>query len=132
MIQSMLLDSRLPKKFWREAVSTAVCLKNGSPSKALNNMTRFEAWHGEKPKVNHLRVFGCDHIPKDERGKFDSKTRKCVLVGYGAVTKGYRLFDVAEGKVIYSRDVHFNEQIKDLKDDGHKASNSDTDYQLII
>ena len=80
-------------------------------------------------------MFGCDayaHVPKDERGKFDSKTRKCVLVGYGAVTKGYRLFDVAEEKVIYSRDVHFNEEIKDCKDDGHKAGDSDTDYQLII
>ena len=46
-------------------------------------MTPFEAWHGSKPKVNHLRVFGSDvyaHIPKDERSKFDSKTRKCIML----------------------------------------------------
>ena len=81
--QSMLLDAKLPKRFWAEAISTAVYLKNRSPSKVLNK-TPFEVWHGRKPKVNHFRVFGSDayaHIPKDERAKFDSKTRKCVMLG---------------------------------------------------
>ena len=69
----------------------------------------YETWHGVKPKVNNLRVFGCDayaQIPKDERGKFDSKRRKCILVGYGRVTKGYRLYDITEEK------VYFDEEIK--------------------
>ena len=59
-------------------------LKNRSPSKLLN-MTPFEMWYGRKPKVSHLRVFGSDayaHVPRDERGKFDSKSRKCIMVGY--------------------------------------------------
>ncbi len=61
--RSMLLDAKLSQKFWAEAVSTVVYLKN------REGMTPYEAWHGEKPKVDHLRVFGCDayaHIPKDE------------------------------------------------------------------
>ena len=65
MARSMLLDSKLPKKFWGEAISTAVYLKNRTPVKALNK-TPFEVWHGKKPKVNHLRVFGSDayaHVP---------------------------------------------------------------------
>ena len=92
----MLLDAKLPHKFWAEAVSTAVYERNRCPTKAVEGMTPYEAWHGEKPKVEHLRVFGCAvyaHIPKDERGKFDSKARKCILLGYGQKTKGYRLFD---------------------------------------
>ena len=131
MARSMLLDSKLPKKFWAEAVSTADYLKNRSPSKALN-MTPYEAWYGSKPRVNRLRVFGCDaytHIPKDERTKFDSKTRKCIMVGYGTVTKGYRLYDMKEKKIIRSRDVHFNESAKDLREATHDDSN---DYQLIV
>jgi len=82
---SMLLDAKLSKEFWAEAVQTAVYLKNRSPSRSLRGMTPHEAWFGEKPKVKHLRVFGCDafaHIPKDEEGRFDPKTRKCILVGY--------------------------------------------------
>ena len=81
--------------------------------------------------MNHLRVFGCDayaHIPKDERTKFDAKTRKCIMVGYGMVTKGYRLYDIKE-KILRSRDVHFNESAKDLREATHDDTN---DYQLII
>ena len=66
---------------------------------------------GKKPSVSHLRVFGCRayaHVPKDERGKLDCKTKKCVLVGYGEETKAYRLYDTNK-KVIFSRDVLFNE-----------------------
>ena len=30
---------------------------------------------------------------RDERGKLDSKARKCILLGYGRDRKGYRLYD---------------------------------------
>ena len=130
MAHSMLLDAKLPKEFWAEAISTAVYLKNRSPTKALK-LTPYEAWHGTKPKVNHLRVFGSDayaHIPKDERSKFDSKTRKCIMVGSKTVTKGYRLFDMTRQKIVHSRDVHFYENVKN-----YQQSSTDSmadDYQL--
>ena len=63
--------------------------------------------------MKHLRVFGCNayvHVPKEERGKLDSKSKKCIFVGYGNETKGYRLFDTVQQKIIFSRDVVFNEQ----------------------
>ena len=50
------------------------------------------------------------HIPKEERKKLDVKSRKCVLLGYGSTTKGYRLYDPQKRKVFHSRDVIFNEQ----------------------
>ena len=92
MYRSMLLDTKLSKKYWAESVSTAVYLKNCCPTKAVTGKTPYEAWFGQKPRVDHLRVFGCDayvHVPKDERGKLDSKAKKCVLLGYGDTTKGY-------------------------------------------
>ena len=36
MAWSMLIDSKLPKKFWGEAISTAIYLKNRTPVKVLN------------------------------------------------------------------------------------------------
>ena len=111
--RSMLLDTKLPKSYWGEAVDTSVYLKNRSPSQSLKEMTPHEAWFGDKPKVKYLQVFGCDayaHIPKDERGKFDSKTRKCILVGYSHQSKAYRLYDSQRRKLIVSRDVKFNEE----------------------
>ena len=95
------------------ALSTATYLRSRCPTKAVSGMTPFEAWTGEKPRVDGLRVFGCQafaHIPKDERKKLDSKSRKCVLLGYGTITKGYRLYDPAKKRVFQSRDVIFNEQ----------------------
>ena len=73
----------------------------------------------KKPNVDHLRVFGCNvyaHIAKDERHKLDPKAKKCIFVGYGNETKGYRLYNPERGKVFYSRDVRFNEakQAKEL------------------
>ncbi len=65
-------------------------------------------------------MFVCDayaHIPKDEMGKFDPKTRKCILVGYGEVRKGYRLFETDGQRILYSRDVRFNEVEKETRTD---------------
>jgi len=50
------------------------------------------------------------HIPKDERGKLDPKTRKCLLLGYGSVQKGYRVFDPVTRKISFSRNITFDEQ----------------------
>ena len=108
-VRSMLTDSMLPKQFWAEALSTAVYLRNRSPTKAVTGMTPFEAWTGEKPSVDHLRTFGCTAYAKDERKKLDSKARKYILLGYGNETKGYRLYDPIQSRVIHSRDVLFNE-----------------------
>ena len=88
----MLAESKLPKKFWAEAVSTAVYLRNRSPTIAVKGMTPYEALSGEKPEADVLRVFGClvyAHIPKNERQKLDSKARKCVFLGYGSNVKEY-------------------------------------------
>ena len=68
-VRSMLSDAQLPKKFWAEALSTAVYLRNRSPTIAVQGKTPFEAWAKEKPDVDHLRAFGClcyVHIAKDE------------------------------------------------------------------
>ena len=133
--RSMLLDAKLSHSFWAEAVATAVYLRNRCPTKAVDGMTPYEAWYGEKPNVEHLRVFGCDvyaHVPKDERGKFDSKARKCILLGYGQETKGYRLFDLIRRKVLHSRDVRFNETEKKKNEDNKVTTNDDPDQYLIL
>ena len=114
-VRSMLADSGLSKRFWAEALSTAVFLRNRSPTKCLEGVTPAEAWTGEKPDVSTLRIFGCtaySHMPKDERQKLDSTARKCVFLGYGSETKCYRLYDPDRDRVILSRDVRFNEREK--------------------
>ena len=111
--RAMLLDAKLPHRFWAETISTATYLRNRSPTSAVKGATPHQAWCGQKPRVEHLRVFGSTayvHVPRDERGKFDPKTKKCVLLGYGNVQKGYRVYNHVTRKVFYSRNVKFDEQ----------------------
>ena len=61
------------------------------------------------------------HILKDERAKFDSKMRKCIMLAYGSVTKGYRLYDLTQRKIIHSSDVQFNKPSKNA-DKVHRMS----------
>ena len=85
-------------------------LKNALRKK--EGKTSFQAWTGKKPNVGHLRDFGCAayaHVAKDERQKLDTKSRKCVLLGYGTERKGYGLYDPSRERVYYSRDVVFDE-----------------------
>ena len=111
-VHAMLADVKLPLTFWEETLSTAVYLRNRSPTTAVDDSTPYEALTGVKPNVKHLRVFGCTtyaHVPNDEQSKLNSKARKSILMGYRTDTKGYRLYDPKRGKVFYSRDVQFNE-----------------------
>ena len=128
----MLLDAKLTHKFWAEAVSTATYLRNKSPTSALKKTTPHEAWYGQKPRVDHLRVFGSSaytHIPKDERGKLDSKTKKCILLGYGSVQKGYRVFDPITQKISHSRNVKFDERESEMMQLEEEES---TQHPLIL
>ena len=84
---------------WAEALPTAVYLRNRSPTSAVQGET---PWTNVKPNVDHLQVFGClcfEHIAKDEREKFDSKAKRCVLLGYSTLRPRhiYRLYDLERG-----------------------------------
>lgn len=113
--RAMIEDAQIHRRFWGEAVLTSNYLHNRSPTNSLKNnksATPAELWFGRKPNISHLKVFGCIayvHIPKEKRSKLDSKSNKCVMVGYA--TNGYRLYDPEKRKIIVSRDVVFDEKI---------------------
>ena len=132
IVRSMLSDAKLPKNFWAEALSTAVYLHNRSPTRAVLKKTPFEALTKEKPVVDYFKVFGCvcyAHIIKDDREKFDAKAKRCIMLGYGTETKAYRLYDLEKKKVIFSRDVVFDET-KNVthKDDDPSKNESGTKF----
>lgn len=107
-VRCMLFDADLGKKFWAEAVCTAVYLLNRTPCRGNKLTTPEEIWSGRRPDLSHLRVFGCiamAHIPKEKRKKLDVKSTQCIFVGYGNESKGYRLFNEETGKIVTARDV---------------------------
>ena len=103
----LLFEAKLPKSFWAEAVATAAYLVNRSPTKG-HDLTPEEAWTKRKPNLSHVRVFGAKvmaHVPKQQRRKWDPKSREAILVGFSELTKAYRLYDPSKKSVFNCRDV---------------------------
>ncbi|GIL95867.1 hypothetical protein Vretimale_1808 [Volvox reticuliferus] len=128
--RAMLVESKLPKQLWGEAVSTANTLRNVSPVRG-QKVTPCEAFYGYKPDVRHLRVFGCAayvYVPAEKRDKLDPKSQRGVLVGFG---QGGQYRVLVDDVVKVCSDVHFDEDdfshpklVMDVKDE---SDDSDED-----
>ena len=59
----MMSLTDLPLLFWGYALETAAFTLNRAPSKSVE-MTPFELWFGEKPKLSLLKVWDCDAYVK--------------------------------------------------------------------
>lgn len=66
------------------------------------------------PDLTVIGVFGClcfDPTLHSHRSKLDPRARKCLLLGYKAVVKGYVLMDISNREVFISQDVTFHETV---------------------
>jgi len=115
MTRSIMNAVGLLKKLWAEAVAAVVYILNISPTKAVMNQTPNKAWKDRRPRVSHLKIFGCIAYALDNsqsRRKLNVKSTKCIFVGYSPQPKAYKLYNPMSGKVIISRDVVFHESVR--------------------
>jgi hypothetical protein len=92
-------------------VVTTVYLQNRLLMKSLTSRTPYEAWHGWKSTVNHLRVFGCRAFVK-QLGHVDKLAdRSCagVFIGYAEGAKVYCILDPVARQVCMVLDIVFDE-----------------------
>ena len=97
---------------------TAVYLRNRLPTRALNGVTPYEAWRGDKPDLSHLKVWGClayVHVHRVKRNKLAKRARACVFVGYAPEAKGWKLYDPHSARYIIARDATFQESVSGTK-----------------
>ena len=114
MARCLLKTSGMPNKFWCEAMKMAEWIHNRAPSRTIGGKTAHEAWTGQKPNVEHLRVFGSlgyVHVPKKDRSKLDPKAKICFLTGVGNSGRKYQVWSPDDGRFIMTADVRFNEQV---------------------
>ncbi|KAI3821037.1 hypothetical protein L1987_08593 [Smallanthus sonchifolius] len=82
MVRSMMCRTNLPHSFWSYALMTVARLVNLAPTKKVDK-TPYEIWHGSKPNLSYLRVWGCDaYVTSDSNDKLDPRGEKVVFVGY--------------------------------------------------
>ena len=108
---AQIVHANVPHNLWAESVGAAVYIRNRMPM-TTTGVTPYERFFGRKPRVDHIRIFGCYGyalLPETERRKLMPKAEKLRLVGYGPNSTGYRLFDEQSRKLVIRRDVQFNE-----------------------
>lgn len=87
-------------------------LTNWSPTHANSGFSPYQRLFKKPPDLHHLHVVGClvfVHKPDERRSKLDSKTIKCILVGYSKEIKAYKCYEPGTRLIYISRDVHFAE-----------------------
>ena len=109
----------LPKHFWADVVSTACFLINRMPSSVLNWVTPFQTLFPHKFLfLIEPCLFGCTCFVRDVRphvSKLDSKSLKCIFLGYSRVQKGHKCYCPSLRKYLVSTDVTFLENTLFLK-----------------
>lgn len=86
----MLHDQGLQMFLSTEACGTVVYVQNRSMHQRLKDMTPKEAFIGEKPEIDHLRIFGCHvyiHVLREKRTKLDPARKQGIFVGYSESAK---------------------------------------------
>src|ERR671929_620035 len=113
-VVALLDESGLSKAFWAECLAALVHVLNLCPTSAVHDVTSHELWHGKKPDVGHLRVWGCVayvHIQRDKRlSKLGSHMEKCIFIGYPAGYKGWKFYNPETKKVVISERADFDER----------------------
>lgn len=108
-IHASLLD-----KFWGSCILATTYIINRLPSSVLKWKSPFEILYGSKPDMSHLKTIGCLCYAlnlKPRHDKFAAKGRRCILLGYSAGQKAYKLYDLDNHTIFVSRDVHFEENV---------------------
>ena len=93
-------------------MSTAVYLINRLPTSILQNRSPYQLIHNREPNYSLLKSFGCSCYPclrPYASTKFDSRSERCIFLGYSAFHLGYRCLSLVTGKIHISRYVVFNE-----------------------
>ena len=56
--RTMLIEGKLPHKFWRQAVGVVIYILNRAQLKVNCDKTPYKLWKGNPSLVNHFRIFG--------------------------------------------------------------------------
>ncbi|KAM1189908.1 hypothetical protein ACFX2J_025523 [Malus domestica] len=142
MMQSMMSYADLPLHFLGEVLATAAYILNKVHTKA-KPLTPYELWHGRKPDLSNLKVWGCKAhvlIPKPLRNKLQAKTLECKFIEYPDNSIRYRFYHPEKG-LIESKDATFIEttdlfkpihELESLEEDNSPMDDQDFHLDLDL
>ncbi|XP_070029847.1 uncharacterized mitochondrial protein AtMg00710-like [Nicotiana sylvestris] len=106
----MLSNTGLGREFLAEAITYAFHLINRLPSAVIGGKTPLEKWYG-KPVEDYSfwHVFGSIAYYHVKESKLDPRAKKAIFMGIISEVKGYCLWHPEKEKIIFNRDVTFDE-----------------------
>ncbi|SLM39728.1 Ribonuclease H-like domain [Lasallia pustulata] len=110
-LHPMLLNAKLPKKYWPEVLKAIVYIRRRCPS-AMLGMTPYEKRYSTKPDLAHLQIIGAHGYMLKPSSKcrklIDTKSEQCILLDHS----GGSLYVVLkeDGKIIRTNNIISNEQ----------------------
>lgn len=129
MARCMMTSSKAPAFLWGEAIAYSTYIRNRIPT-GTSTQSPYEIIKKKKPDISLIRIFGSKayfHIPDVKRKKLDAKCKEGVLVGFCELTKAYRVFIPATGKVELSMNVLIDESLIGFDGAGNKSDLSTAD-----
>ena len=112
LANAMLFSARLSHLLWPSAVAHANLLRNRLPVRGLGKYTPYELFFGERPRVDQLRVFGCDCyklLPTYPKLPGQQARKRLIYCGETADRIGFRVFDPITYKFSTEFDLVFDE-----------------------
>ncbi|GJX79243.1 zinc finger, CCHC-type containing protein [Tanacetum coccineum] len=112
----MMKATNMPQNFWAEAVRHAIYILNSVPTKALEDITPYEAIKQRKPNLEYLKVFGCiayAKVPSQHLTKLDDRSNRMT---------DFRIGDLE------ATNEHHDQETQPTEEDNESPNNDDDDY----
>jgi transposase InsO family protein len=85
MGRSLLYNSSLGREFWGYAFMCSAWTLNQIPNKNTRDITPYKCFYGEKPQLDHTRVFGSTAfvlVAPEKRKKLDDRAIEGQVIGH--------------------------------------------------
>jgi hypothetical protein len=120
MARSLLVHARLPDTFMFHALAHASRIFNVLPVRGLydeqgNVATPYLLFLGNKPQINHFRIFGCPVVARkwsttqSSSGKQTERGVRGIFIGFDTNQKGYLFYSPGSRQIYISGDMLFDE-----------------------
>mmetsp|Transcript_23743 Transcript_23743/g.27890 ORF Transcript_23743/g.27890 Transcript_23743/m.27890 type:complete len:458 (-) Transcript_23743:1423-2796(-) len=112
MANAMMYEARLATPLWSSAVSHANLLRNRLPVAGLGALTPYEIFHGRRPRVDQLRVWGSfcwKLIPVRNKIPGQMIRKRLIYVGESPHRIGFKCFNPDTSKFTTEFELIFDE-----------------------
>jgi hypothetical protein len=113
MARCMLVQTRLAKEWWGEAVCTAALTTNCIPSLGKSTISPLEQLTKKIPNMALFQPFGCKtwviKPPQKQTSKFDAIAWNAILLGYSNNYSCYRFIKLDSMYITDTTDTYFDD-----------------------